>query len=178
MRPMNRTSSKSAGSRSATKSSLSTSPGTKPLGTPCERTFGLSRLPADRQREPGLPQFNGVDFQKQMIVAVFWGEMNFAGHDEKCWIESVGKAKDADGHDFIKVDCQANLWGGEILRSYTAYPYHVMVVPRSNLPVKFLQTVRYRADKARGEKDKILATLGPNAWKQELAEKLENANSQ
>jgi hypothetical protein len=76
-----------------------------------------------------------------MIVAVFWGQMSFAGEGEKCWIESV-----TTGKDEVTVDCRANLWGGAVDHAYRAWPYDAKVVKRSNLPVTFVQTTEYKGN--------------------------------
>jgi hypothetical protein len=135
-----------------------------------KKEVGRAPIPADRLNEPGLSPLDHVDFQKDMIVAVFWGKMNFSGHGENCWIQDVTAGKKE-----VTVNCRAILWGGQILRSYTAYPYAVRVVPQSELPVKFIQTVDYKADAGLSEKPKTLATLGPKEWKHEIANKPENS---
>ena len=104
-----------------------------------------------------------VDFGKQMIVAVFWGEMSFAGQGEKCRIERV-----AAGTDEVVVDCTATLWGGAVKRAYRAWPYHAMVVDRSELPVRFRQTTELKADPKRSEKEKTLAIVAGKEWKREV----------
>ncbi len=111
-----------------------------------------------------LERLDGVDFKQDMIVAVFWGEMNFSGHEEKCWIEAV-----TIGEREVTVDCRANLWGGDVLRSYRAWPYDAQIVRRSELPLTFKQTTQYKALPNLTEKDKTLATLKPGDWKQEIA---------
>ncbi len=118
----------------------------------------------------GLEPVEKANFEKEMIVAVFWGRMNFAGRDEKCWIEGV-KAGDKE----VTVDCRSNLWGGEVFRSYEAWPYYAKIVPRSDLPVSFVETVEYKAKPERSIKGKTIATLKPGQWKQEVKEKPENA---
>jgi hypothetical protein len=110
-----------------------------------------------------LASLDPIDFQKEMIVAVFWGEMNFSGHDEKCWIEAVSV-----GDDEITVDCRASLWGGDVTRSYRAWPYDVKVVRRSELPVTFEQTTEIMTKPDQSEKEKPLATLKPGEWKREI----------
>ena len=96
-------------------------------------------------------------------MAVFWGEMNFSGHDEKCWIEAVDI-----GERQVTVDCRANLWGGNVKRSYRAWPYDAKVIRRSELPVVFVQATEYKADPKLSEKNKVLATLKPDEWKREV----------
>lgn len=105
-----------------------------------------------------------IDFTKQMIVAVFWGEMSFAGQGEKCRIERV-----TAGTDEVVVDCTATLWGGAVKRAYRAWPYHAMVVERSDLPVRFRQTTEWKADPKRSEKEKTLAVVAGKEWKQEVS---------
>jgi len=72
-------------------------------------------FPGGKLQGESLERLDDVDFQQEMIVAVFWGEMNFSGHDEKCWVEAVNI-----GDNDVTVDCRASLWGGEVLRSYRA----------------------------------------------------------
>lgn len=109
----------------------------------------------------GLKTLDGTDFKAQMIVAVFWGQMDFSEPGEKCWIEGVAVAKDE-----VVVDCRATLWGGHVLRSYRVWPYHAKVVPRSELPVRFTQTTEWTAAPGRSEKDKTMATIKSGEWKQ------------
>ena len=135
-----------------------------------KKEVGPSPIPADRLKETGLAPLDHVDFHQDMIVAVFWGKMNFSGHGENCWIQDV-----TAGKKDVTVNCRAILWGGQILRSYLAYPYAVRVVPQSELPVKFIQTVDYKADATLSEKPKTLATLGPHEWKAKIANKPENS---
>jgi hypothetical protein len=135
-----------------------------------KKEVGPSRIPPDRLKEPGLTPLDHVDFHKDMIVAVFWGKIEFSGHGENCWIQDVTVGKKE-----VTVDCRAILWGGQILRSYTAYPYAASVVPRSDLPVTFVQSIDYKAAAAHSEKSKPLATVGPNRWKAEIANKPENS---
>ena len=122
-----------------------------------------------RQMLPrGMPQgdlkpLDAIDFQKQMIVAVFWGEMAFSGQGEKCWIERVSAGKEE-----IVVDCQATLWGGAVVHAYRAWPYHAKAVPRSDLPVRFRQTTELKANPGHSEKDKTLAILKATEWKREI----------
>ena len=87
--------------------------------------------PTGKASGAGLAVLDGVDFQKDMIVAVFWGRMNFAGHGENCRITGVkGDAKNGDRE--ITVECVANLWGGDILRSYEAWPYAARSLPKTS----------------------------------------------
>ena len=58
----------------------------------------------------------------------------------------------------ITVACRANLWGGDVLRSYRAWPYAARGVRRSDLPVTFVQDTEYEADPKLSEKNKVLAT--------------------
>jgi hypothetical protein len=96
-------------------------------------------LPIGMPKGGALDRLDTVDFDKEMIVAVFWGQMSFAGEGEKCWIESV-----TTGKDEVTVDCRANLWGGAVKHAYRAWPYDAKVVKRSNLPVTFVQTTEYK----------------------------------
>ncbi len=121
-------------------------------------------LPRGSKPDQPLDRLDGVDFQQDMIVAVFWGEMNFSGHEEKCWIEAV-----TIGEREVTVDCRASLWGGAVNCSYCAWPYEAKVVQRSELPVLFKQTTEYPAQPQLTEKDKVLATLKTGDWKQEVA---------
>ena len=123
-------------------------------------------LPIAMPKGDDLTALDGVDFKNQMIVVVSWGQMNFSGHGEKCWIEGVLVAKDE-----VLVDCRATLWGGPVDASYKAWPYHAKVVPRSELPVQFKQTTEWTAPPARSEKDKTLATLKNREWKKEISSK-------
>ncbi len=92
-------------------------------------------LPRGFAKGGGPDRLNTVDFQKDMIVAVVWGQMSFSGQGEKCWIESVTAGKDE-----VTVDCRASLWGGAVKHAYLAWPYHAKTVKRSDLPVTFIQT--------------------------------------
>lgn len=72
-----------------------------------KEAFGAPKmLPIGMKKEGDLGLLDGTDFQKEMIVAVLWGEMNFSRGDEKCWIEEVAILKDE-----VVVDCRAMLWG-------------------------------------------------------------------
>jgi len=117
-------------------------------------------IPKGMTKGDGLSRLDDIDFQKQMIVAVFWGEMSFSGQGEKCWIEAV-----TTGKEEVTVDCRAILWGGAVKRAYRAWPYHVKVVPRSDLPLRFTQTTEWKADPNRSEKNKTLAVLKAGEWK-------------
>jgi hypothetical protein len=113
-------------------------------------------LPIGMPKGEGLDQLDATDFQREMIVAVFWGQMSFAGEGEKCWIESV-----TAGHEEVTVHCRANLWGGAVDHAYRAWPYHAKAVPRSGLPVTFVQTTDFKANPKLSERAKKLATLQP-----------------
>ena len=104
-----------------------------------------------------------IDFGKKMIVAVFWGEMSFSGQGEKCRIERVSA-----GTDEVVVDCTAVLWGGAVDAAYRAWPYHALVVERSDMPVRFRQTTELKADPKRSEKEKTLAIVAGKEWKREV----------
>jgi hypothetical protein len=110
-----------------------------------------------------LTSLGNIDFGKKMIVAVFWGEMSFSGQGEKCRIERV-----TAGTDEVVVDCAATLWGGAVKRAYRAWPYHALVVERSDLPVRFRQTTEWKADPKRSEKEKTLAVVAAKEWKKEV----------
>jgi hypothetical protein len=99
-----------------------------------------------------------------MIVAVFWGEKSFSGQGETFWIETVTAGKEE-----VTVDCRAIFWGGAVKHAYKAWPYHVKVVPRSDLPVRFTQTTKFKADPTRSEKNKILAVLKAGEWKHQAS---------
>lgn len=132
-----------------------------------KQTLGEPKmLPIGMPKGDDLKVLDGVDFQKQMIVAVSWGQMNFSGHGEKCWIEGVSVASGE-----VLVDCRATLWGGAVDASYRAWPYHAKVVPRSELPVRFKQTTEWTAPPGRSEKDKTVATLKNGEWTQEILSK-------
>ena len=113
-----------------------------------------------------LKRMDGTDFQKEMNVAVLWGEMNFSRGDEKCWIEEVAILKDE-----VVVDCRAMLWGGAVDASFGAWPYHVKVVPRSPLPVRFKQTTVWTAPPGCTDKDKTVETMRDGEWKHEFPPK-------
>jgi hypothetical protein len=132
-----------------------------------KQTLGEPKmLPIGTPKADDLKTLDGTDFKTQMIVAVFWGQMNFSGHGEKCWIEGVSVANGE-----MVVDCRATLWGGAVDASYRAWPYHAKVVPRSELPVRFKQTTEWTAPPGRSEKDKTVATLKNEDWKQEIPSK-------
>jgi hypothetical protein len=127
-------------------------------------TDGPQMLPIGFAKGTELQTLDKTDFDKQMIVAVFWGETAFAGRGEKCWIESVTTDKKE-----VTVNCRALLWGGRVSAVYRAWPYHAKVIERSDLPVKFTQTTEWKGAPDRTEKDKILATIESGEWKQEIA---------
>lgn len=127
---------------------------------------GPQMLPIGFAKGTELQTLDKTDFEKEMIVTMFWGEMSFAGRGEKCWIESVTVGKKE-----ITVDCRAVLWGGRVSAAYRAWPYHAKVIARSELPVKFLQTTEFKAAPDRTEKDKPLATIEAGEWKQEITVK-------
>jgi len=132
-----------------------------------KQTLGEPKmLPIGMAKGADLKTLDGTDFKTQMIVGVFWGQMNFSGHGEKCWIEGVSVA-----HGEVLVDCRATLWGGAVDASYRAWPYHAKIVPRSELPVRFAQTTERTAPPGRTEKDKTVATLKLGDWKQEIPSK-------
>lgn len=132
-----------------------------------KQAFGAPKmLPIGMKKGGDLSLLDGTDFQKQMIVAVLWGEMNFSSQNEKCWIEDVTILKDE-----VVVDCRATLWGGAVDASFRAWPYHVKVVPRSALPVRFKQTTVWTAPPGRTEKDKTVGILKDGEWKQEFPAK-------
>ena len=114
---------------------------------------GPQMLPIGFAKGVGLETLDKTDFDKQMIVAVFWGQMTFAGRGEKCWIESVKV-----GEKEVVVDCRAVLWGGRVGAAYRAWPYHARVVERSELPVKFVQTTELKGID-RTEKDQLLGVV-------------------
>jgi hypothetical protein len=116
-------------------------------------------LPRGFAKGEGLDRLDAVDFQKDMIVAVFWGQMSFSGQGEKCWIESV-----TTGKEEVTVVCRAILWGGAVKHAYRAWPYHVKAVKRSDLPVTFVQTTEYKAMPSLSKRDQKLATLKPSEW--------------
>ena len=123
----------------------------------------LRMLPIGMPKGDDLKILDGVDFKKEMIVAVFWGEKNFSRHGEKCWIENVSVLKDE-----VVVECRRSLWAGPTDASYRAWPYHAKVVPRSEQPVNFRQKTDWIDAPARVEKAKTVATLKGAEWKQEF----------
>jgi hypothetical protein len=127
---------------------------------------GPQMLPIGMPKGIELQTLDKIDFEKKMIVALFWGEMSFSVQKEKCWIENVTVGKKE-----VTVDCRAVLWGGRVTAAYRAWPYHVRVIERSELPVKFIQTTEWKAPPGRTEKDKLLATLEAGEWKQEIKAK-------
>jgi len=132
-----------------------------------KEAFGAPKmLPIGMKKGGDLGLLDGTDFQKEMIVAVLWGEMNFSSRDEKCWIEEVAILKDE-----VVVDCRATLWGGAVDASFRAWPYHVKVVPRSALPVRFKQTTVWTAPPGRTDKDKTVGTMRDGEWKHEFPPK-------
>ena len=132
-----------------------------------KKAFGAPKmLPIGMKKGADLSLLDGTDFQKEMIVAVHWGEMNFSRRDEKCWIEDVAILKDE-----VLVDCRATLWGGAVDASFRAWPYHVKVVPRSALPVRFKQTTVWTAPPGRTEKEKTVGTVKDGEWKLEFPAK-------
>jgi len=120
-------------------------------------------LPIGFAKGTELQTLDKTDFEKHMIVAMFWGELTFSGQGEKCWIEGVQA-----GNKEVTVDCRALLWGGRASAAYRAWPYHVKVVARSELPVKFTQTTEWKALPDRSEKDKLLGTIQPGEWQLEI----------
>ncbi len=113
----------------------------------------------------GLDRLDSADFSKEMIVAVFWGKMEFTGEGEKCWIENVKAGKDE-----VIVDCRANLWGGAVDHAYRAWPYDAKIIARSDLPVTFMQTTEYKANPSQSEKERKLATLKSGEWQWKMKE--------
>jgi len=132
-----------------------------------KEAFGAPKmLPIGMKKGADLSLLDGTDFQKEMIMAVLWGEMNFSSQNEKCWIEDVAFIKDE-----MVVDCRATLWGGAVDASFRAWPYHVKAVPRSALPVRFKQTTVWTAHPGRTEKDKTVGTIKDGEWKLEFLAK-------
>lgn len=127
---------------------------------------GPQMLPIGMPKGIELQTLDKIDFEKKMIVALFWGQMSFSAAKEKCWIETVTVGKKE-----VTVDCRAMLWGGRVSAAYRAWPYHVRVIERSELPVNFIQTTEWTAPPGRTEKDKSLATLKAGEWKQEITTK-------
>lgn len=121
-------------------------------------------LPIGTPKGDALERLDSVNFEKEMVVAVFWGQMSFAGEGEKCWIEKVTAGKDE-----VTVDCRETLWGGAVAHAYRAWPYAAKIVPRSDLPVTFVQTTDLRATKSKTER--TLATLKPGEWERKLKER-------
>ncbi len=118
-------------------------------------------LPKGFPNTATLDLLNHVDFEKEMIVAFFWGEMAFAGHGEKCWIDEVSEEKTE-----VLVECQANLWGGAVYRSYRAWPFHAKIVPRSDLPIRFTQKTKLLDVPEKEQKVTPLGTVKADEWKQ------------
>lgn len=121
-------------------------------------------VPIGMAKAQDLASLGKIDFGKQMIIAVFWGELSFSGHNEKCRIERTAVA----GGELV-VDCRATLWGGAVDAAYRAWPYHALVVDRSDLPVRFRQTTELKAAPDRIEKDKTLAIVRPTESRRELS---------
>ena len=94
---------------------------TKPLGKKIKQAAGerhefpRSAVQGPSIKVPSLDDLDGTDFQQDMIVAVFWGEMNFSGHDEKCWIEAVDI-----GERQVTVYCRARFFGAAALNARIA----------------------------------------------------------
>lgn len=120
-------------------------------------------LPRTAKPLESLASLNNVDFSKEMIVAIFWGEMTFSGQGEKCWIKDV-TTNDKE----VVVECQANLWGGPVKRAYRAWPFHVRVVPKSDLPVRFTQVTFWIEAPEKIEKARTLGVIKPDHWRQNL----------
>ena len=121
-------------------------------------------LPIGTAQGNDLGLLDATDFQRQMIVAVFWGEMAFSGQGEKCWIEGVTVGKEE-----VVVNCRATLWGGAVKHAYRALPYYVKVVARNDLPVRFRQSTELKANPGRSEKDKTIGIVKAGAWKREAS---------
>jgi hypothetical protein len=121
-------------------------------------------LPRGMPQGDDLGRLDGIDFQKQMIVAVFWGKLRFAGQGEKCWIDHVAVSQTE-----IVVDCRSTLWGGATDQAYQAWPYHAQVVARSDLPVRFQLTTEWKGDPSRAVASKTLAILKTGEWKREFS---------
>lgn len=117
-------------------------------------------LPIGFAKGESLDRLDDVDFDKQMIVAVFWGKIAFSRMDEKCRIEKV-----VAGKDEVAIDCRRTLWGGAVDAAYRAWPYHAMAVPKSDLPVRFQQTTTLLAQPDQPARVETLATLKPTEWK-------------
>ncbi len=120
-------------------------------------------LPIGTPKGDALERLNSVNFDKEMIVAVFWGQMSFAGEGEQCWIEKVTAGKDE-----VTVDCREKVWDGAVDHAYRAWPYAAKIVPRSDLPVKFVESTELLATKTK--KEQTLATLKPDEWERKLKE--------
>lgn len=115
-------------------------------------------IPRTAARLRNLDELDEVDFEKEMIVAIFWGEHSFSGHDEKCWIHDVS-VKEGELH----VDGRAHLWGGAVKRAYRAWPFHVKVVAKSNLPVRFSQKTKWLDKPDQAEVTTTLGVIKPEA---------------
>ena len=118
-------------------------------------------IPKGGAKPESLDRLDDVDFGREMIVAVFWGEMSFSGQGEKCIIEKI-TAKKAE----IEVACQAKLWGGAVKHAYRAWPFHVRVVPGSDLPVRFTQATHWIDTPDKFEKPRSLGVIQRDEWKQ------------
>ena len=103
-----------------------------------KQTVGKPKvIPNGMTTSNDLSLLDGVDFQHQMIVTVFWGLRGFSGHGEKCWIESV-----TVGSEKMLADCQEIRWGGPTTAVCQVWPYHIKVIQRTDLPIQFDQTAK------------------------------------
>lgn len=128
-----------------------------------KKSAGARQMLPIGMKGQALEVLDSVNFQKEMIVAVFWGEKNFSGQGETCRIQEV-----LTGKEEVTVKCHALLWGGAVKHSYRAWPFHVKVVNRSNLPVTFISTTEDKANPKRAIEKGIGVTLKPGEWKAEI----------
>lgn len=128
-----------------------------------KKSAGARQMLPNGMKGQALDLLDSVNFQKEMIVAVFWGERNFSGQGETCRIQEV-----LAGKEEVNVKCHALLWGGAVKHSYRAWPYHVKVVDRSNLPVSFVSTTGDKANPKRPAEKGVSVTLKRGEWRAEI----------
>jgi hypothetical protein len=88
-----------------------------------------SRVRAGGLPTPAMPK---VDFSREMVIAVFAGECPTGGYT--ITIEELA----VWGNELQVLVRQAGPPAGAITTQVVTYPYHLVVVPSSSLPVRFL----------------------------------------
>jgi hypothetical protein len=132
-----------------------------------------------RKELENLKLFDSVDFKKEMIVAVFWGDVSMNSTSDQCEIQSALIKKDG----VLVKCCSQLLWNEEEAKNnhyihWRGYwdpikpvlPYHIKVVPRSDLAVKFVQTIEHEREPFLGmiplppEKISDCTVVNSNEW--------------